>query len=528
MKRKLARQKPTRLPPLSPTYKPSSLFPKVARRDELSCNAKYSQLLTAKKQRLRNKNRGPNRVKISLGASPGCNSRKSFEMSIPTDKKETKTENGTAKITKSIIPAANRTQNPAGRIARTPEELLAPAPISPPICVLLYCRKGMVMPRASQTENSLLAEISRAFCSSNAGKSSRTVARTASRLSLGIGDDAALFRPTSGCETILTCDWFLEGTHFLRDKHPADAVGWKCLARAVSDIAAMGGAPRCFLLSLALPESATGSWLAEFLRGLRQAARQFNCVLAGGDTTKRDQILINITVVGEVPRGRALRRDGARAGDVLVVSGRLGEAERGLHLLRKLRGVSHRAIVNRPTVTDRADLNRHNLSRNLDPNRDPNDSPLRKHLYPEPRLALGQWLVAKRLATAAIDLSDGLSSDLARLCTASGVGARVDAGKLPVVNVPASPRHGRHQSANASKIAPRDEPLMLALHGGDDYELLFTVPKRKEMQIPPAFAGVPLISIGEITASRKILLVGQNSRSTVLEPGGWDPFRKRK
>ena len=120
------------------------------------------------------------------------------------------------------------------------------------------------MPRLRQTENSLLAKISRGFRSSAEGKYSRAAAGTASLLSLGIGDDAALFRPTHGYETILTCDWFLEGTHFLRDKHPPDAIGWKCLARAVSDIAAMGGTPRCFLMSLALPESATGSWLARF------------------------------------------------------------------------------------------------------------------------------------------------------------------------------------------------------------------------------------------------------------------------
>ena len=338
------------------------------------------------------------------------------------------------------------------------------------------------MPRFRQTENSLLAKIARGSWSPDAGKSSRGTALPFDHISLGIGDDAALLRPARGCETILTCDWFLEGTHFLRDKHPADAVGWKCLARAISDIAAMGGVPRCFLLSLALPGSATGPWLKEFLRGLRRAAKRFDCVLAGGDTTKREEILINVTVVGEVPRGRALRRDGARVGDLLYVSGRLGEAERGLHLLRQRRGMANR--------------------------RDPR---LRKHLYPEPRLALGRWLVAKNLATAAMDLSDGLSSDLPRLCAASGVGARIDAAKLPAVS-----------------LSSHAEGFQRALHGGDDYELLFTVPKKKALQVPPTFAGVPLHQIGEITATRKILLVGQNSRATDLAPQGWDPFRIRK
>src|SRR5271156_241003 len=140
------------------------------------------------------------------------------------------------------------------------------------------------------------------------GIASESNARTG--VALGIGDDAAIFTPRRGCQTILTCDWFLEGTHFLRDKHPADAVGWKCLARAISDIAAMGGEPRCFLLSLAVPDTHVGRWLNEFLAGLRRAARKFDCPLAGGDTTRRDEILMNVTVVGEVRSGRALRRSG--------------------------------------------------------------------------------------------------------------------------------------------------------------------------------------------------------------------------
>ena len=360
------------------------------------------------------------------------------------------------------------------------------------------------MPRLRQTENSLLAKIERAFRSPTAGKPSRALAGAAGRLLLGVGDDAALFQSTPGCETILTCDWFLEGTHFLRGKHPPDAVGWKCLARAVSDVAAMGGTPRCFLLSLALPENATGAWLAEFLRGLRRAARRFDCVLAGGDTTKRAQILINVTVVGEVPRGRALRRDGARPGDPLYVSGRLGAAERGLHLLRKT-GSTRKHASNRRIINEY-------------------DAALHKHLYPEPRLALGQWLVAKRLATAAMDLSDGVSSDLPRLCEASGVGARIDARRLPAINLVSVPPGVRDR---ATRI-PNEEALPLALHGGDDYELLFTVPKNRAKQIPTVFEGLPLTSIGEITASRNILLVGENPRPTVLEPGGWDPFRKHK
>lgn len=184
------------------------------------------------------------------------------------------------------------------------------------------------MKRELQTEDGILHRI--------AGAAKRPPhSLRADSVTLGIGDDAALFRSKPRHETILTCDWFLEGTHFLRDIHPPDAIGWKCLARALSDIAAMGGAPRCFLLSLALPASHTGAWLDEFLGGLRRASRKFACVLAGGDTTRRKEILINVTVVGEIRSARAVLRSGARPGDTIFVSGRLGEAEMGLRILKE-------------------------------------------------------------------------------------------------------------------------------------------------------------------------------------------------
>jgi thiamine-monophosphate kinase len=299
-----------------------------------------------------------------------------------------------------------------------------------------------------------------------------------------MGDDAALVSPARGREIVLTCDWFLEGTHFLRDKHPADSVGWKCLARAVSDVAAMGGVPKCFLLSLALPEElAGGAWLGEFLRGLRRAALRFGCVLAGGDTTERREVLISVTVVGEILRAPAVRRSGARVGDVIYVSGRLGEAELGLRLLRS--GVGRRRAA-------RSDLR------------------LRKHLYPEPRVELGRWLGERRLATAMMDLSDGLSSDLQRLCVANWVGARVDAGRLPVIRA----------------VGPG--ALELALHGGDDYELLFTVARRDVGRMPRSFGGVAITAIGEITRGREVMVVYESGRRQLLKAGGWDPFRRSR
>jgi thiamine-monophosphate kinase len=305
---------------------------------------------------------------------------------------------------------------------------------------------------------------------------------------LGIGDDAAIFRGTKGFDQILTCDWFLEGSHFLRDKHPADAVGWKCLARAVSDIAAMGGVPRCFLLSLAVPGSHTGPWLEEFLRGLRRAARRFECMLVGGDTTRRKDILISVTVVGGARTGQAVLRSGARPGDILFVSGRLGEAELGLRLMRrsKRRADSH-------------------------------DPLLRKHLYPEPRLALGRWLAERGLASAMMDLSDGLSTDLPRLCAASGVGAHLEAAKIPAVGLP-----------NQVAAKRSTDPLALALHGGDDYELLFTVPQKKSERLPRSFRGIPITAIGEVTHEKILLLVDKVGRKVRLPNRGWDPFRQRR
>lgn len=335
--------------------------------------------------------------------------------------------------------------------------------------------KRVLLKRQEQGEAAVLKRIEAA---------TQSLRSSSALIKLGLGDDAALIKAANGYDQILTCDWFLEKTHFLRDKHPPHAVGWKCLARAVSDVAAMGGVPRCFLLSLALPATHTGPWLEQFLRGLRRASRRFGCKLVGGDTTRRSQILINVTVVGEVRSGRAVLRSGARPGDVLCVSGRLGEAQLGFELIRR----SKRGIER-------------------------GDAKLKKHLYPEPRLAVGRWLCEERLASAMMDLSDGLSTDLWRLCEASGIGARVAVSRIPLVPVhPGEQTRGR-------------DALRLALHGGDDYELLFTVPRSKLRHIPHSFQGVLITEIGEITKKGALLLIDEKGRSSSLPDRGWDPFR---
>lgn len=309
------------------------------------------------------------------------------------------------------------------------------------------------------------------------------------QIKAGIGDDAALFSPRAAHETILTCDWFLEDTHFVQRAHPPDAVGWKCLARALSDIAAMGGRPKCFLLSLALSQASTGPWLSGFLQALRRAAHIFRCPLVGGDTTRSRSTLISITAIGEVRRARAVLRSTARPRDLVFVSGTLGLAALGLRILE--------AGVRRSS----------------------RDVALKKHLYPEPRLALGEWLSAQGLASAMIDVSDGLSTDLGRLCAASHVGARIEAARIPMPTV----RQVRLPKGHATQA----NPLELALNGGDDYELLFTVRPRKAGLVPSSFRRIPLTQIGEITSGQKLQLALRDGRNVALRPRGWDPFRQR-
>src|SRR6201987_6286470 len=223
---------------------------------------------------------------------------------------------------------------------------------------------------------------------------------------LGVGDDSAIFSPDGRNDWVLSCDPFLEGVHFLARAHPPDSVGYKSLVRAASDLVAMGASPRYFLMTLALPMSRIGAWLDGFLAGMARAARYLGMRLIGGDTTKGHSLSISSTVLGEVSRGRALNRSGARPGDLIYVTGKLGRAELGLELVRR-------------NLAGRAGLQ---------------DS-LQQHLYPRIPVKLGEWLARNQLATAMMDISDGLSTDLARLCSASRVGARIEAQRVPCVSI---------------------------------------------------------------------------------------------
>lgn len=311
----------------------------------------------------------------------------------------------------------------------------------------------------------------------------------------GIGDDAAVLAPTGRTDWVLTCDAFLDGVHFLADRHPAHSVGFKSLARATSDLAAMGATPRFFLLTIALPLDRTRAWLDEFLGGMARAARYLGMRLIGGDTKRDSKISISITALGEIAPRTAVRRSGAREGDVIYVSGKLGRAQLGLEIVRR---TAPRAL--------RAKLSADSQFRRL----------MQPHLYPQIRVETGAWLARNRLASAMMDVSDGLSTDLNHICAASGVGARVWADRIPVADI------GSRQRWAKLKL----NPLQMALNGGDDYELLFTVAPRDAPRLrrAPGFSGMR--AIGEILRGSRIELVRSDGRSTLLKPLGWDPFRK--
>jgi thiamine-monophosphate kinase len=302
---------------------------------------------------------------------------------------------------------------------------------------------------------------------------------------LGIGDDATVLRPSVKSEWVLSCDFTLEDVHFRDATHPPASIGYRCLARATSDVAAMGGRPRYFLLALALPASKTGKWLDLFASGMSRAALEFNMRLIGGDISRTASVAISITVLGETPAGVATPRSGAKPGHLIYLTGTLGAAQLGLEIL--LRG-----LAGKPS-----------LKKFLQP-----------HLYPRIPIAFAQILARRRIPSAMMDISDGLSTDLARLCASSAVGARIWSDKLPNIRIP------------AGLTGQNLDPLRLALHGGEDYGLLFTIPPKSAPLLRSIAAKRTRVThIGEITRTRKILLVHPNGRESPLPSKGWDPFR---
>jgi thiamine-monophosphate kinase len=307
----------------------------------------------------------------------------------------------------------------------------------------------------------------------------RASAKRLPAVRLGIGDDCAVLRIPPGDEALVTTDFSLEGVHFRREWHAPEIVGHRCLTRGLSDIAAMGGRPIAAFLSLALPKNLPQSWVDGFVAGLLRLANEFQMTLAGGDVAQSPGgILADIVVVGSAPRGKAILRSGAKPGDRIYVTGELGGSAATLKMLssgRKLR---------------------------------PTDFP--EHFHPQPRVAVGEFLRKRRLAAAMIDLSDGLSTDLAHICEESGVGAEILAEAIPRASV------GK---------PTRQVDLQSALHGGEDYELLFTAPGGKP--IPTRIAGVPITQIGHITRRKRVVLMTERGVARKLKVQGWEHFKSR-
>ncbi len=296
---------------------------------------------------------------------------------------------------------------------------------------------------------------------------------------LGIGDDAAIVRPPEGMELAISCDTLIAGRHFPKDTAAAD-IGWKALASSLSDLAAMGAQPAWATLALSLPDADAG-WLDDFLDGFCELADQHHIALIGGDTT-RGPLAITVTVHGLLPAGSALRRDGAGINEDIWVTGTLGDAAGGLRQWRGggLQSAKLRYRLDRPT----------------------------------PRVDVG--LAVRALASAAIDLSDGLAADLGHILARSGVGAQIDLGRLPTTRT-------------LAEHFP-DDPIRwgLQLAGGDDYELCFVAPAAQALAIEQALSDcdVSATVIGRITREPGLELLQPDGEKFTLSEPGFDHFRE--
>ena len=317
----------------------------------------------------------------------------------------------------------------------------------------------------------------------------RPAAGHLSSLLKGIGDDAAGLRPRAGFDLVVTTDLLVEGVDFRLGGgwiSPRD-LGHRALAVSLSDAAAMGARPRFCLLSVGVPRALwRGRFLEGFYEGVRALAGGYGVRIIGGDTSRTpDVVVIDSVVLGEVRRGRALTRGGARAGDQIFVTGTLGGAAGGLKILESgaVRTSRGRGLVARQR-------------------------------RPEPRVEWGALLSENGLATSLIDLSDGLSSDLAHVCRESGVGARLDASLLPLDPLLARAGVGA------------DEALKLALDGGEDFELLFTADARRASRLPREVGGVPFAYVGEVTGERGKVRLVRGGKARLLKPGGFEHFNR--
>lgn len=319
---------------------------------------------------------------------------------------------------------------------------------------------------------------------------------------LGIGDDAAVIRQAPDRDLLITTDLLVENVDFRRDSTPPELLGHKALAVSLSDIAAMGGRPLWPLVSIGLPKDAWNSDYREKLfAGYLALADRFGLTLAGGDVSASSKIVIDSIVVGETKTGGAILRSTARPGDQIFVTGSLGGAAAGLKLIKL-----GARLPQKSETTNHADDETRAIN-----------SLLHRQLAPEPRVGWGIVLGEEQLATSLIDISDGLSSDLHHLCQESHTGAKIEAASLPL-------------DANVKQLCGRRalDPLALALHGGEDFELLFTVAPQNVSRLPKRVDGIPISRIGEVTGEAGSVQIHEKNRSWPLPPGGYAHFRRRK
>ncbi len=306
----------------------------------------------------------------------------------------------------------------------------------------------------------------------------------AERLLVGIGDDAAVWQPSHGNRSIITTDALVEGVHFTRGAMSARDAGRRALASNLSDVAAMGARPVLATIALGFPPETDPAWLLEAYDGIAALARQSRCAIAGGDLTRAPAITFAIAVVGEVRASNLKTRSGARPGDVVAVTGPLGASRAGLLL-----------AVDRPDLAAEPEF----------------ADVLAAYRTPEPRLREGRWLGASRHVRAMMDTSDGLSTDLARLCAASGAGATIET--IPV-----------HEGARRVAGRTGDDPERWALDGGEDFELLVAVEKRAFGHLAARFrahTGRKLLRVGTITTEPGVRFAD----GTPVTPAGWDHLR---
>jgi thiamine-monophosphate kinase len=302
-----------------------------------------------------------------------------------------------------------------------------------------------------------------------------------SRVLLGIGDDAAAWQPSRSNRSVITTDALVEGVDFTRDSMSAEDVGWRALAANLSDIAAMGARPVLATVALGFPRETDPAWVLACYDGIASLAARARCAVAGGDLTRAACVVVSITVVGEVRASNLKTRSGARPGDVLAVTGPLGASRAGLRL-----------AVERPELTGEPRFG----------------DALRAFRRPEPRLREGRWLGASRHVRALMDVSDGLSTDLSRLCAASSCGATVE--HVPV-----------DAAARAVAAATGDDAEAWALGGGEDFELIAAIDKRAFGHLAGRFRAHvrrELLRIGTVTAELGVRFADGRP----VTPSGWD------